>query len=195
MPLIETPLQARTTNVEQDSVMAILTQDAISTNSTPTGLTTNGDVGFGKEFVLCARLGIAADSPAGATNYDALFFNKNAPFKFLVTQVTITTIDVTAGDYTAADAGDLKFELAHGDGEASETFTNIFSLNLDENVPANNLGLTIPASATHTMDQAQTIIAAGDSLRARVILDPDATAAGTNDGGEFLWVIRCVRVK
>lgn len=195
MPKTFDNIPHRKLNYDQDTVTGVLTQNPGSTVlSSLAGIETNGSIGVGNEFVLAARLGIAANTPAGATNYDALFFNKNAPFKFIVTQFSVTTIDVTAGDYTAADAGNLQIFLSHGDGEVSETFTDICAFNLDENVPANGLGIVVPGHATLTMDQAQVVISTGDSLRARVTLDPDATAAGTNDGGEFYVVARCLRV-
>jgi len=197
MSVQHTPqVSTRPTSVQQEVILGLLTQTSESTSSTPGGVRSTGtvdDVAIGHEFTLLARVGIEANSPAAATNYDHLWFNKNAPFKFRVMEVRHVTQDVTAGDYTAADGGDLRIIVARGDGATVETFTTIVDANLDENVPANNLATTYPNTSTG-LDLAQSTIAAGESLRVRVTLDPDATAGATNDGGMFDVICRCMRV-
>jgi len=183
------------TEWSQDSVSGVLTQNPESTLSSVTEVGgTNGNIGLGVPFKVCCRLGIAANSPAAATNYDADVFSKNAPFKFRVLGGQMTTIDVTAAEFGAADAGALNLTLRHGDGAASETFANIVDCNFDENIPANGFSTPLPRAATDAWDIDEAVIGEGESLQVRLTLDPDATAGATNDGCEVFVELDCLRV-
>jgi hypothetical protein len=133
-----------------------------------------------------ARVGIAANSPAAATTYRATLLNKNSPAKLKVLGCHFRVVDLTVGDYTDADAGNLDITFIRGDGAASETESDILAdFTLDDDY-ANGEQADFPDTTTLlTNDE----IVEGGSLYVDLIVDPDATAGATNDGATVdAWV-------
>lgn len=181
-------------NLTPDGVTGVVTQDSESTLSTPGGLATSGtvaDLAMGQEFTLIARCGIDTNSPAASTTYTVDYFSKNAPFKFRVLEVMFEVIDLTVAEFTDADAGNLDVTVQDGDGAEAETFTDVLAdFALDDDY-ANGKGARFPTAAVVLTN---TTIEKNESLRAQLIVDPDAVAGGTNDGALVDIMVRCIRV-
>lgn len=183
---------------DHERVLGCITQNPESTYSTPGGLTIPaaaavGEVARGQEFTLLARTGIGANSPAAATTYRQPFFDaKSAPFKFRVLEVGFEVVDVTVGDFTDGDGGNLDLTVIRGDGAASETESDVLAdFALDDDY-ANGTGVRFPTAAVAL---ANNTVVEGGSLYADLVVDPDATAGATNDGAIVDVWVRCLRVE
>lgn len=183
-----------TTRIEQDAILGLPIQTVESTRSTPGGLRTAGtvtDVLKGHEFTLIARVGIDANSPADVTTYRTPFFTaKSAPFPFRILQVGFEVVDITAGDFTDGDAGNLDVTVIRGDGAASETETDVLAdFALDDDY-ANGEGAQFPTVSIPLVNNS---VVEGGSLYVDLLVDPDATAGATNDGAMVDVWCRCIR--
>lgn len=195
MPLTQGHRPGRTVEHSQDNVSGLITQNPESTMSTLGGLTasppTAGQIAVGQEFVLLGRVGIAANSPAELTTYTVQWFNKNAPFKFRINEVVLSMVDLTAGDFTDGDAGALDFTVIRGDGAASETESDVLADQTLDDDFENGETVRYPHA---TVFLANNEVVSGGSLKAQLIVTPDATAGATNDGVTADVLIRCLRV-
>ncbi len=172
----------------------LITQDPESIGSTPAGLPTTGTVAataVGHEFTLVGRMGIDGNAPDAATTYTVNLFAKDAPYKFRVLEIRFEVIDLTVGDFTDGDGGNLDITVQDGDGASSEAFTDVLADQALDDDYANGTGTGYPTSAVALTN---TTIAAGESLRASLIVEPDSVGA-TNDGALVDVIIRCLRVE
>jgi hypothetical protein len=196
MPYESDKIPSRVTRQNQDTTLKLLTQNPESTSSTVAGLTVPTgqctDVAVGQEFTLLARCGIGVDSPAGATTYRTPFFTaKSAPFPFRILQVGFEVVDITVTDFTDGDGGNLDVTVIRGDGAASETESDVLAdFALDDDY-ANGEGAQFPTVAVGFTNNT---VVAGGSLYADLVVDPDATSAGTNDGALVDVWVRCLRI-
>ena len=181
------------TSIDQDTVTGLPTQNVESTRSTPGGLRATGtvaDVLMGHEFTLLARCGIEANSPAAATTYRTTLMDSNAPFKFRILQIGFEVVDLTVGDFTDGDAGNLDITVIRGDGAESETESDILAdFALDDDY-ANGEGAQFPTVAAGL---ANNTVVEGGSLYVDLIVDPDDTAGAVNDGALVDVWLRCIR--
>jgi hypothetical protein len=194
MPYSTHPIQHRATDFTQDAKSGLLLQSPESTGTTPGGLRATGtvaDVAYGNEFTLIARCGIAANSPAAATTYRTVLYNKNAP-KLRVLEVRFQVVDLTEADFTAGDAGNLDVTLIRGDGAESETESDILADFALDDAYANGEGASFPTATVPLLAGGEVV--AGGSLYADLIVDPDATAGATNDGALVDVIVRCIRI-
>lgn len=195
MGLTQNPLAGRSTTLSADSVTGLHTQNPASTQSTVGGLPTTGTVedavAVGQEFTMIGRVGIDENSPAAATTYTTDFFSKNAPFKFRILEVILQIVDLTAADFTDGDGGNLDFTVQDGDGAESETFTDVLADQTLDDDFENGETVRYPHA---TVFLTNTTIDVNESLRAQLIVDPDATAGATNDGAMVDCIVRCMRV-
>ncbi len=195
MPITRTMIPTRVISQDQDTVLKLITQDSESTSSTVNGLTTPvgavTEVAVGQEFVMLARVGIGADAPDAATTYRAPFFTaKSAPFKMRVLEVGFEVIDLTVGDFTDGDGGNLDVTVIRGDGAASETESDVVADFAMDDDYANGSGARFP---TASVLLANNIVVSGGSLYTDLIVEPDSVGA-TNDGASVDVWVRCIRV-
>lgn len=193
MTLRESTKTGRTTSVLGDAKYNMLIQDPQSTDSRLGGLGTSGtvaDVAVGQEFTLIGRAGKDENVPDAATTYTVDFYSKDAPYKFRVLEVRFEVIDLTAGDWTDGDGGNLDITVQDGDGADSESFTDVLADQVLDDDFSNGLGVSYPSSSVALTN---TTIDEGESLRASIIAEPDSAGA-TNDGVLIDFIIRCMRV-
>jgi len=195
MPLTHNPKTAIQTNIDGDSKYNVVTQSPESILQTLGGLGTPtasaSQIAVGQEFTLVGRVGIAANSPAASTTYTVQWYNKDCPYKLKVLEVGFRVVDITADDYTDGDAGNLDLTVIRGDGAASETETDILADFAMDDDYGNGNGDRFPSA---TVALANDEVVSGGSLKAQLIVDPDATAGATNDGAEVDVWVRCLRV-
>lgn len=194
MSLTHTTKSGVAASQNHDTKYNLCTQDPSGLLHSAGGLGSTGtlaDVQVGQEFTLLGRVGIEANSPAAATTYTVNFFSKDAPYKFQILEVAFQVVDLTVADFTDGDAGNLDLTVEDGDGAASEAFTDVLADQALDDDYANGTGLRYP---TATVGLTNCVIGAGESLRASLIVDPDATAGATNDGAVVDVIVRCLRV-
>lgn len=195
MAKTETTLAGAKVEVNQDDATGVVFQLPESVNHTPGGLTasppTTGQKFYGQPIVLGCRVGIAANSPAAATTYRATLLDSNAPCILKVLRVAVRIVDITAGDFTDGDAGNLDVTVIRGDGADTETESDILADYAMDDDFENGEFMEFP-HATVFLDN-DTIVAGG-SLYVDLILDPDNTAAATNDGCTADVWVTCVPV-
>lgn len=182
----------RDTQVSGDAKYNMITQNSDSMSHTVGGLALlNGGIQVGQEFTLIARCGITANVPDTPTTYTVNLFSKDAPWKFRVLEVRFEVIDLTVGDWTDGDSGNLDITVQDGDGAGSESFSDILADQALDDDFANGLGVSYPHA---TVGLTNTEIDAGESLRCLVIAEPDSVGA-TNDGVLIDFILRCMRVQ
>lgn len=191
----ETTLVGSSVTVEQDDATGVLYQKPDSVLQTPGGLTatppTTGEKFYGVPIILGCRVGIAANSPASATTYRATLLNKNAPCILKVIEIGVQIVDITAGDFTDGDAGNLDVTVIRGDGAGTETETDILAdYALDDDFE-NGETMRFPHG---TVFLTNSTVIAGGSLYVDLIVDPDSTAGATNDGCTADVWVTCVPV-
>ena len=194
MPLTNTFIAGKNVEHNQDSVTGVITQNPESTLSTKGGLGTTGtvaDVAYGTPFVLLGRVGIDENSPAASTTYTVQWFNKDAPFKFRILEIVLKVVDVTAADFTDGDAGNLDFTVIRGDGDVSENESDVLADQTLDDDFENGETVRYPHG---TVFLANDTVVEGGSLKAQLIVDPDATAGATNDGAMVDVEIHCLRM-
>jgi hypothetical protein len=195
MSLTQSTKSGVAADLSHDSKYNLPTVDPNGLLHSSGGLGTTGslaDIQVGTEFVLLGRVGIDENSPAASTTYTVQFFDSDAPFKFRINEIVMTMGDITVANFTDGDAGNLDFLVVRGDGDPDgETETDVLaSQTFDDDIET---GETIRyPHATVFLDN-DTVVDGG-SLKAQLILDPDATAGATNDGAWVDCLIRCMRV-
>lgn len=181
-------------DLSHDTKYNLSTQAPTGILHSSNGLGTTGtlaDVQVGQEFCLLGRMGIDENSPATITTYSVNLYNKDAPFKMRINEILLTIGDLTVADFTDADAGALDVTLIRGDGATSETESDVLAdQTLDDDFETGERVSYPHATVFLTND----VVVAGGTLRADLLVTPDATAGATNDG---VWVdvlVRCMRI-
>lgn len=183
------------TDVPQDDATGVLVQAPEGTRSTPGGLSdtppATGQNFYGQPFILGCRVGIAVNSPAAATTYRATLLNKNAPCALKILEVTMQVVDLSVAEFTDADGGNLDVTVIRGDGDASETESDVLAdFTMDDDF-ANGETIRWPDQTTLL---ANTEIVEGGSLYVDLVVEPDATAGATNDGAVVDVWVTCVKI-
>jgi hypothetical protein len=175
-----------------DAKYNLISQDPQSMSHKTGGLSVNGDVAVGQRLTLIGRCVSAAALKAVVT-YTVDFFAKDAPFKFRILDIRVKLVSYTQADWTDADGGNLDVTVQDGDGAASETFTDVLADQAFDDTYTDGMVLDYPSA---TIVLADNEIAAGESLRAQMICDPDDTvvAAAGADACTMEFVIDIIRV-
>jgi len=137
-------------------------------------------------------VGIAADSPAASTTYRATLLNKNAPAILKVLQIQARMVDVTIGDFTGSDSGNLDLTVIRGDGAGTETESDVLAVQALNDTTDNGEALFYPAG---TVVLTNDTIVSGGSLYVDLLVDPDATAGATNDGATVDVMVTVMKVQ
>jgi hypothetical protein len=195
MARTETYLPGLDTRILQDDATGILIQMPDSTKQTMGGLDASppvtGQKFYGVPLVLGCRVGIAANSPAASTTYRATILNKNAPTILKILKIETRMVDITEGDFTTGDGGNLTLTVKRGNGAASETESDVLAEQQIDGTVQNGEQLQYP---TATVFLTNDTIVSGGSLYVDLLVDPDVTAGAVNDGCTYDVWVTCVPV-